>query len=738
MKHINKLFRILILPLAVLLFTACQNEVNENSKSQSLSRVEGTQTSAKGITLKGQIKLSGAVPSRAATSSFDNEFYTWWITAQKSGENDDVTGQGHGNLEDTYCSIVENSNTFSLTLPKAGSWSISISGYAGVYDEETLPRNSQPLFTYDGDPVEFTSEEDYLDMIFYLKLNNFVFDNIGQEAEQSTGNINLLVACDSEAVKCVYATLTKYMDLDAVPVEISQASFTSGKSSLVAYDVPAGIYTAEIFFDDANGNTLYSCKEAITVYPGLSTDTWFGTVPYFKNGEFVLSSNMVEGYGADIVPNTNYVLYNKQFNVDEQRYVYQYYLVDDYSAEIPETMTASNSSESYNSLCFDSDGYYYILTKQDEDYICVTSNKPGFGSETASENNGAMKINVDLGNVISVDRATNYLYAFDKSNRQITRITKDDGSYDYVQSNSLYESAKTYTVDSTAENAGVINNSTRFTVYNNIAYFASIEDDKIAIINLDNTDTSMNVAKTVSLGLSGKDLSYNAICSDMLYQDGAVYMIIRDYNPGSYGVGAHSRGALLKYDVFTGTCTPIIDLVPTKSLTTFKAACGYKSGNAVSAVYNTHPSDDDSKDFYIAEFTCDSDPSEINFYTPFGSNLDSYFAGPQKFVAIKPKKLVISDTGIAFYTNDDGVVSYKNVNRIVEVDLKNLSISESTDVSVDFDPAKTFEVGNVTVSALPTKSGLDLSNTYYCYSPGGYLNIEEENPVVVPYFAEGL
>ena len=166
---------------------------------------------------------------------------------------------------------------------------------------------------------------------------------------------------------------------------------------------------------------------------------------------------------------------------------YDYYLVDDYkqdTTELPGSIAGSTYDTSYNSFCFDADGYYYILTKEGEDHICVTSNKPGFGSETASANNGAMKIRIDLGNVISVDRATNYLYAFDKSYRQITRITKEDGSYNYDPDDSCYTSTKSYSVDSTAEYAGIINNSTRFTVYNNIAYFASIRNSRdVAVIS---------------------------------------------------------------------------------------------------------------------------------------------------------------------------------------------------------------------------------------------------------------
>ena len=59
------------------------------------------------------------------------------------------------------------------------------------------------------------------------------------------------------------------------------------------------------------------------------------------------------------------------------------------------------------------------------------------------------------------------------------------------------------------------------------------------------------------------------------------------------------------------------------------------------------------------------------------------FFGPVKFIAIKPKKLVIADDGIAFYTDND-FLKYKNVNRIVTVDLESFSIIDVSLVNVFF------------------------------------------------------
>ena len=61
---------------------------------------------------------------------------------------------------------------------------------------------------------------------------------------------------------------------------------------------------------------------------------------------------------------------------------------------------------------------------------------------------------------------------------------------------------------------------------------------------------------------------------------------------------------------------------------------------------------------------------------------NSYFVGPEKFIAIKPKKLAISDAGMFFYTNDNGVLAKKKANRVVEIDLETLSMETATKTDI--------------------------------------------------------
>ena len=125
---------------------------------------------------------------------------------------------------------------------------------------------------------------------------------------------------------------------------------------------------------------------------------------------------------------------------------------------------------------------------------------------------------------------------------------------------------------------------------------------------------------------------------------------------------------------------------------------------------------------------------------------DTYFVGPQKIIALKPKKLVIADTGYAFYTNanEDNAVSKKKVKRVVELDLENLSMGDAlpsgktliTNVSDSFDNSfdsykdkpEHFESIKRTISCGAGK--------YYYLNGNVKTDIPSGDQVFYPYFIE--
>lgn len=182
----------------------------------------------------------------------------------------------------------------------------------------------------------------------------------------------------------------------------------------------------------------------------------------------------------------------------------------------------------------------------------------------------------------------------------------------------------------------------------------------------------------------------NPVISDMLYQDGAVYVIVNDYQITSANYPIYCRGALLKCNL-AGSVT-------------YTALAGKANKTAITGMYNyfDDPTGSDTKlQFYsdsalTNKFVVEGDKrfniSENwnyifpDIYAPTGLQSNSFYC-PSKFIAIKPKKLVIADDGIAFYTNNDGALCQKNLNRVAYVDLENFAagVTSSDNVSVEFD-----------------------------------------------------
>lgn len=734
MKHINILKKAtgaISILLIILSLTACGNAISENASS--LSGVEGTaKNTAEGISLKGQIKLQGAAPARSATSSFSGTI-TWVINAVSS----DYSADHDQLISGAQASALTSENTFSMKIPKEGTYAFTVLGYPGSYSTIEQVASKTPLFQGYKTGVEIA--ETGLKTALEITVAPLLTGTMPQSgdfplAETSDyGTINLLINDISESISKLSATLTAYQrEMDPI---IKETTFDGGETTLHIENVSAGKYTAKLDFADSDGNVLYSCNEAINVYTGMTTDTWFGTAPYLTDGVFAITSALVSKFGAERVPTTNQLLYNQNGNTN-----YDYYLVNDYkdyTTTAPSTITTSNSSASYNSLCFDSDGYYYILTVQAEDYICIKSNKPDFGSETAADNNGAMKIDVDLGKRISVDRATNFLYVFDYQYSQITRITQNDGSYNFDDQDSRYKYSKSYTVLS----SDVVNNSTGFTVYNNIAYFASAEDKKIAIVNLDTAGTAMNVdvnvTKTVSLGLSNMGLTISAEITDMIYQDGFVYMLLNDTNDDFLiDYKYYSRGAVLSYNCLTeavkicGWTNAAIDI----SGKGFYAANG-SDDNKPFLKENINGIEENERAAYIAnranwiilDDTISSSGNDTTYpelFSPSEAQANKAFYGPKKFIAIKPKKLVIADEGCAFYTDSNAAFYFKNVNRVVTVDLESFAISSDDDISATFDEDKSEDMVS---SGYTEVKKLNLSNCIYSTTGDEYSSTDMDS-----------
>ena len=203
----------------------------------------------------------------------------------------------------------------------------------------------------------------------------------------------------------------------------------------------------------------------------------------------------------------------------------------------------------------------------------------------------------------------------------------------------------------------------------------------------------------------------SVVINDMLYQDGSVYILVSDMLDHPQDAKLYSRGLLIKYDTSSGNVSSLgfseevkknTDM-GTSGLYTYKSNSQYMSNSQLfideeytkalilpSVISYTEGSEDKKLD------TTEYFPS-IYSPAPLATSLsNSCFYGAEKFIAIKPKKLVIADDGFAFYTASDGGIKFKNVNRVITVDLEKFAISSIENAKTSFaSEVESFSMGTI-------------------------------------------
>ena len=415
---------------------------------------------------------------------------------------------------------------------------------------------------------------------------------------------------------------------------------------------------------------------------------------------YVYEKPSAYGVQTDYTPNTKIVLYNYDAETG-----YQYYLRDSADASVlgDGDFTSDAPDTAPNNFCFDSDGNFYVLKASSEDSpFKVCSDKTGFTDVLISDS-------PDNAPCITVDLATNILYA--SSNNGVSWTMN---KYPNLVSSSGKDSSSELYFYYPSESEWLFNASEPFVVYDGIVYAVcskynsetSSNEYKLAVFDTTKSSrsaTSDGGATQYTVETQSNDIvdiewsdfaaSSSAKITDMLYQDGAVYMLVRDYYTSELLFGAntseaskfYSRGAVLKYDVSTkavktlGWTSSAVD-------TSTASLYGYitDSSQNVCYVYNDESMSSPFKITKDMEGLTEAIKSILFpvIYAP--QTTDKGFYGPQKFIAIKPKKLIIADDGLTFYTDND-LWNYKNANRIVTVDLESFAITSIQEGTVSFD-----------------------------------------------------
>jgi hypothetical protein len=669
LNKINKLFIAAFAFLFTLIFASCAGDVDQ---PLLYSPDNGS------YTVNGYISFGengAALSQRTATSSFNLDGLSWEIRVYKIEEQ----AESEKTESESYKTFEADSD---------GKFSITLDG-KGKYDFLALLIKDEVI--YASGHAELTIEGPILNQ---LKITI-------QAVEEGEGKINLGVSLDSTAaakvnnVKVYFKGpaffndqrpetpdgLMKMEFLNKLMAGEYNKSFpvTDGKAQIVYDNFYSGAYFAKLTFDDAAGNTLYSCEHVINVYPGFTTDTWYGSA---SDGQLTVSNSMIAGYGAEIVPNFDKLLLwnDKQWKEGtEESNVSKggtfYYLVDENSigsfvaSSLPSLVSSSSELEAlgsdfyanyeigsswyFDNTFFDTEGYFYNVVYSEDD--AVRSNKSGwtYGGDWSSLN---ISQETDRGGNFTVDPKTKIVY-FRKDENPV-RINK--------YPNLLSEGTTSGSVQLQIEEVTDFENVLNLAVYDEKAYFLVKTTDskfKIFVFDFSSEDEQKPLVKTIPVPLDNLDPISSITISDMLYQDGCLYLLYKEaFSWSSSATSVGNRGAVIEVNLFDGSVRNTGLTTSALSNTEYKLQ-GYNNNLMYTDEECTIPFIPSSESGVQYPKICFPQEGEKSFY------------GPTRFIAVKPKKLVIADEGLAFYT-DNNLLRYKNVNRVVYVDLENFAVEK--------------------------------------------------------------
>lgn len=409
-----------------------------------------------------------------------------------------------------------------------------------------------------------------------------------------------------------------------------------------------------------------------------------------------------------------YALYNKTSEPSSPSgYSYNFNFTHESAISI-EPSSTEGIETGVGSFAFDADGNYYVLVYNLTNYTYSIKSSNYSEAKTVTGIEGLSGITIDRKkNVLYAwfsNQMTFYVYRFPKF------ISEGSAEYEIVSFNfeAGLADADTYH-DSTilVANGGTLYGwgcSSESTLLSKKLYKLDLEESSLTATRIDFDYEALGLSSTGTI-------------TDMFYQDGALYLLEseRDFNKYNDKFKMLSRGSLIRYDVKTkkfDKCGFTDDSKATKFKFGTEAAANEKfqvfATNEYYLVFTGQPySDNTLYQEFASKFNNSSSVGNIfTAHVPASSSLSSAFLGGQKFIAIKPKKLVIADSGISFYTDADGVWKYKNLNRIVTVDLNSFIIDSVQEVSsMAFDTKKTNNIIFLS-SGYSAKMSLDPEKTF--------------------------
>lgn len=699
MKNVMKKLAGLLMVLSVALFAGC---------SDSSDRANEAPQTAKTYTVSGKISIGNAVPetvaksiasasegassnARTATTSFDKITCgsTKWEVKATNNSGAEIYGEVNSEAEEILYSINLPTDTWDLELSLLG---------------ETDTNTFEALLYYEEKELEVPGDSERVAVIF-LSPKNF--------STNINGALDLTITDGTEehkikSVSCSLEYLTRKDSADApmdenfkeklatVIASLKEPKeFSSGEVKIECNDIPAGCYEATFTFK-ASGNKLYVCKENITVFSGWKTDTWLGEGAHLKNVDEVTKFEIadVDLFDVENVPDTNLIVFNCKQPEGGGAAEYEYYPIEKATSEISNEnkITPKLNSSAIGSpipnFAFDAAGNMYFASYETEPEATAPAWKIICRKTDGTSSSIPLPSSINDSKLyLTIDTKTNVLYAMygfqmDFTIYKFPSLISDGNTDDYRTIPSI---------DFGAIDASCYHDNDLIVINDDVVY--GWNKYKKALYKVDlNAGASSLVAEKIPFPSSDYLCLKNYYTvTDILYQDEAVYLLVRDKLEDN---SPFTRGALIRYDMKFGG-VKVLGLTNNKlekeDFASAKLGVYYNNSPVLNPpeneaegpiVFDCNDSwEYDGSDKYLFEFMA-------SFATPVSLSAEpdltvKEFFGPVKFIAIKPKRLVIADDGIAFYTDND-LLKYKNVNRIVTVDLESFSIIEASLVKVFF------------------------------------------------------
>lgn len=240
------------------------------------------------------------------------------------------------------------------------------------------------------------------------------------------------------------------------------------------------------------------------------------------------------------------------------------------------------------------------------------------------------------------------------------------------------------------------------------------------------------------------NLSSLARCTDMVYLNDYVYILFNDNNdsrydgyiPASYsGYDYNSSGVLVQYDSYTRSA---VELGNSKKISFSKMYVGEEDNAPGEELFVENGSL-----ATLSGSTVLTNNEKLSKYfpsvrSPKESKLSTSFIGSDKFLAIMPKKLVVSDYGRFYYADVNDALAFNTKNRTVDIDLEGFFIAAVTDSTNYFDEDNENHSQATSIEAM-TFDYADLQNLipnglapediwgYQSWSSSDFLAIKSEN-----------